>query len=64
MQLAFIIKVLPLKTQRIVDFIATLGQQFAVGAKMGRPHAFAIGIGEIDRGAGGVEVIIINLGCL
>ncbi|KTC63895.1 hypothetical protein AO262_26755, partial [Pseudomonas fluorescens ABAC62] len=61
-QPAFRVKVLTLKTQRVVDFILVEAADLAVGAVVGRPDDLAVRGGEFLRRAEVVELVVVGLG--
>ena len=63
-QPAFLIEILTLETQRIVDFSDVEAGDFPVGTVMRRPDDFAIRGGEFLRGAQVVELVVVGLGFL
>ncbi|EZI23492.1 hypothetical protein PE143B_0130360, partial [Pseudomonas extremaustralis 14-3 substr. 14-3b] len=59
-QSAFLIEVLALEAQGVVDFSAVEAGDFAVGAVVGGPDDFAVGGGEFLRGAEVVELVVVG----
>ena len=57
---AFLVEILPLKTQRIVDLAYVEPGDLAVGAVMGGPDDFACGVGEFLRCAEVVELVVVG----
>jgi hypothetical protein len=64
MQPAFLIEILTLKTQRVVDFSDVDSADFSVGTVMRRPDDFAVLGSEFLRGAEVVELVVVGLGFL
>ncbi|OIN46739.1 hypothetical protein BFL39_19295, partial [Pseudomonas azotoformans] len=63
-QPTFLIEILALETQRIVDFSDVESADFAVGTVMRGPDDFAIRGGEFLRRAQMVKLVVIGLGFL
>ena len=63
-QPAFLVEVLALETQRIVDFSDVETGDYAVSTVMGGPDDFAIGGGEFPRRTQVVELVVVGLGFL
>jgi hypothetical protein len=61
MQPAFLIEVLTLKTQWVVDCSDVEPGDFAVGAVAGGPDDFALGVGEFLGCAEVVELVVVGL---
>ena len=61
-QPAFLVEVLALETQRVVDFSDVETSDFAVGAVVGGPDDFAVWGGEFLWGAEVVELVVIGFG--
>ncbi|KTC36287.1 hypothetical protein AO260_27040 [Pseudomonas sp. ABAC21] len=59
-QAAFLIEVLTLKAQRVVDFAHVEAADVAVGAVVGGPDDFAVCGGEFLRGAEVVELVVVG----
>ncbi|KTB65688.1 hypothetical protein AO066_17315 [Pseudomonas fluorescens] len=63
-QPAFLIEILTLEAQRIVDFSDVESADFAVGAVVRRPDDFAIRGSQFLRGAEVVKLVVVGLGFL
>ncbi|PIB39794.1 hypothetical protein AOA57_30850, partial [Pseudomonas sp. 2588-5] len=63
-QSAFLIEILSLEAQRVVDFSYVETGDFAVGAVVRGPDDFAIRGVEFLRGAEVVELVVVGLGFL
>ncbi|OIN07406.1 hypothetical protein BFN10_17370, partial [Pseudomonas extremorientalis] len=63
-QPAFLIEILTLEAQRVVDFSDVESGDFPVGAVMRAPDDFAIRGGEFLRRAEVVELVVVGLGFL
>ena len=61
-QAAFLVEVLALKAQRVVDFADVEAGDFTVGAVVGGPDDFAVGSGEFLWCAEVVELVVVGLG--
>ena len=61
MQAGFLIKVLTLEAQVVVNFVNFLNRDIAVGFVAGFPDNFAGGIGEFPGCAQMVKVVMIDL---
>ena len=60
-QPAFLIEVLTLKTQWVVDCSDVESGDFAIGSVVGGPDDFALGIGEFLGCAEVVELVVVGL---
>ena len=60
-QATFLVEVLALETQRVVDFSYVEAGDFTVGAVVGGPDDFAVVIGEFLWRAEGVELAVVGL---
>ena len=63
-QPAFLIEILALEAQRVVDFPDVEAGDFAVSTVMRGPDDLAIRRGEFLRGAKVVELVVVGLGFL
>jgi len=61
-QPAFLIKVLTLEAQRVVDFAFVEAADLAVGAVVRGPDDFAVWVGEFLWRAEVVELVVVGLG--
>ncbi|SFI99181.1 hypothetical protein SAMN03159342_05717 [Pseudomonas sp. NFPP04] len=63
-QSAFLIEILTLEAQRVVDFSDVEAGDFPVGTVMRRPDDFAVLGSEFLRRAKVVELVVVGLGFL
>ena len=61
MQPTFLVEVLALEAQRVIDFSYVEAGHFTVGTVVRRPDDFCVGGGEFLRGAEVVELVVVGL---